>query len=119
MRKLVSHLLITLDGVVQLDAVGDTIKKLRAGEVAADFSARIAEEDAMLLGRVTYQQWAGFWPTSNIQPFAGHINSVPKYVVSQTLDAAPWGPDGSATLLKGKLADAIAALKQQPGRNIG
>ena len=60
MRKLVSHLLITLDGVVQLDAVVDTIKKLRAGEASADFSARIAQEDAMLLGRVTYQQWAGF-----------------------------------------------------------
>lgn len=119
MRKLVSHLIITLDGVVQLDAVIDTIKKLRAGEVSADFSARIAQEDAMLLGRVTYQQWADFWPTSTIQPFADHINNAPKYVVSQTLDAAPWGLSGGATLLKGKLADAITALKQQPGKNIG
>jgi len=119
MRKLVSHLLVTLDGVVQLDAVVDTIKRLRAGEVSADFSARIAQEDAMLLGRVTYQQWAGFWPTSTIQPFADHINTVTKYVASRTLDTAPWGPGASATVLSGELASAIAALKRQPGKNIG
>ena len=120
MRKVVAHLIITLDGVVGFDAVVDTIVKLRdTEEVLADFFAKVAEEDAMLLGRVTYQEWADYWPNSTDEPFASHINSVPKYVVSKTLEAAPWGPSGKATLLKGNLADAITTLKQQPGKNIG
>lgn len=120
MRKVISHLIITLDGVVVFDAVVDTIVKLRdTDEVLADFFAKVAEEDAMLLGRVTYQEWAGYWPTSTDEPFASHINKVPKYVVSKTLEAAPWGTSGNAILLKGSLSDAITALKQQPGKNIG
>lgn len=120
MRKVVAYLIITLDGVVVFDAVVDTIVKLRdTEEVLADFFAKVAEEDAMLLGRVTYQEWADYWPTSTVEPFASHINSVPKYVVSQSLDAVPWGTRDNATLVKGNLADEIAALKQQPGKNIG
>src|SRR5574341_731690 len=116
MRKIVAHLIMTLDGVVKFDAVIDTIMKHRnAEEVLPDFFAKVAEEDAMLLGRVTYQEWADYWPTSTNEPFSSHINSVPKYVVSRTLDAVPWGTRGNATLIKGNLAGAIARLKQQPG----
>jgi len=120
MRTVVAHLIMTLDGVVKFDVVTDTIVKLRdTEEVLADFFARVAEEDAMLLGRVTYQEWADYWPTSTVEPFASHINNVPKYVVSKTLDSAQWGARNSATLVKGNLADAITALKRQPGKNIG
>lgn len=119
MRKIVSHLLMTLDGVVQFDEVIATIMKLRDTEVETNFFAKVAEEDAMLLGRVTYQQWAGFWPTSTIQPFADHINNVPKYVASRTIENVSWGTKENATLLKGNLADTITALKQQPGNSIG
>ena len=120
MRMVVAHLIVTLDGVVVFDAVADAIVKLRdTEEVLADFFAKVAEEDAMLLGRVTYQEWAGYWPNSTVEPFASHINSVQKYVVSKTLEAVPWGTRGNATLLKGNLADAITALKQQRGKNIG
>ena len=73
----------------------------------------------MLLGPVTYQEWAGYWPTSDNQPFAGHINSVAKYVVSSSLEAAPWGQHESATVLEGDLVAAVTELKQQPGKNIG
>jgi dihydrofolate reductase len=120
MRKIVAHLIMTLDGVVKFDAVVDTIMKHRnAKEVLPDFFAKVAEEDAMLLGRVTYQEWANYWPTSTNEPFSSHINKVPKYVVSKTLDSVPWGRQGNATLVKGNLAEAIATLKQQPGKNIG
>jgi dihydrofolate reductase len=120
MRKVVAHLILTLDGVVGFEAVVDTIVKLRDTEaVLADFFAKVAEEDAMLLGRMTYQEWADYWPTSTVEPFASHINRVPKYVVSTTLTAAPWGENGQATVLQGDLADAITALKQQPGKTIG
>lgn len=120
MRNVVAHLITTLDGVVQFDAVVDTIAKLRDREqVLADFFPRLAEEDAMLLGRVTYQQWAEYWPTSKDEPFASHINNVTKYVVSRSLEAAPWGTNGHATVLKGDLADAVMSLKGKPGKNIG
>lgn len=120
MRKVVAHLVITLDGVVQLEAVHDWLAKLRdTEEVLGDFFAKVAEEDAMLLGRVTYQEWANYWPTSTVEPFASHINRVPKYVVSTSLDAVPWGDQGNATLIKGNLGDAITTLKKQPGKNIG
>lgn len=120
MRKLVSHLITTLDGVVGFDAVVDEIVELRnAEDVLDDFFAKVAEEDAMVLGRATYQEWADHWPTSTLEPFASHINGVPKYVASRTLDAAPWGSHDDATILQGDLADPITALKRRPGRSIG
>ena len=120
MRKIVAHLLMTLDGVVKFeDALLDTVKHLRGKEVEADFHARLAQEDAMLLGRVTYQEWAGFWPTSTYQPFADHINGIPKYVASKSLRDVQWGDRGNVALLDGDFIDAIKALKQQPGGNIG
>ena len=120
MRKVVSHLILTLDGVAVFDTVVDTIAKLRdTEEVLSDFFARVAEEDAMLLGRVTYQEWADYWPTSTVEPFASHINRVPKYVVSNSLEDVQWGTDGKAILLEGSLADTVTTLKQQPGNSIG
>ncbi len=119
MRRIVSHLLVTLDGVVKLDAVLDTIKHLRGEGVEEDFHAALAQEDAMLLGRTTYQEWAGYWPTSDCQPFADHINGVPKHVASRSLRDVPWGDIGNASLLDGDFVDAINALKRQPGGNIG
>ena len=120
MRKLVSHLILTLDGVAAFDAVADTIAGLRdSEEVLSDFFARVAEEDAMLLGRVTYQEWADYWPSSAVEPFASHINSVQKYVASNSLNAAPWGTQEESVLLKGDLRDTVRALKRQPGKNIG
>jgi len=120
MRKLVSHLLMTLDGTAILDtAVIEAIMKLRDEEVEADFFKHVADEDAMLLGRVTYSEWACFWPTSIIEPFASHINSVPKYVASSTLSSAPWGTKADAHLLLGTIEEEVAKLKRLSGKNIG
>ena len=119
MRKIVSHLIMTLDGVTKFQAVADAIMRRRNAEVLSDFHARVAEEDAMLLGRKTYQEWADYWPTSDYQPFADHINGVTKYVASKTLDAAPWADRDNATVLEGELLDGVAELKRLPGRNIG
>jgi dihydrofolate reductase len=79
-------------------------------------TAHIAEEDAILLGRVTYQEWAAYWPTSTDEPYASHINNTPKYVVSTTLDKVEWK---NSTLIKGNLAEEIARLKKRPGKKIG
>ena len=120
MRTVISHTFVTLDGVAVPHAVMDTIASLRKSkEVLDDFFGKVADEDAMLLGRVTYQEWADYWPTSDFEPFASHINSTAKYVVSRSLQDAPWGEQQSATIINGDLADAVAELKQQPGKNIG
>jgi dihydrofolate reductase len=120
MRKVVSHTFVTLDGVGAPDTVIDTIAELRdTKELLDDFFARMTEEDAMLMGRVTYEEWADHWPTSDDQPFADHINNVSKYVVSRSLQSAPWGEHEGATIIDGDLAAAVAELKQQPGGSIG
>ena len=121
MRKVVSHTILTLDGVAVFDAVADKIVELRdTKEVLDDFFGKVADEDAMLLGRVTYQEWADYWPTSTNEPFASHINGVPKIVISRSLEAVPWGKHENATLLRSDdLADAITNLKHLPGKNIG
>ena len=119
-RRLVAHTFVTLDGVAVPDAVIDTIAELRdVDEVLTPFFTRVAEEDAMLLGRVTYQEWATHWPGITDQPFAEHINSVPKYVVSRTLDRAPWGTGPDATVISDDVVGEIARLKQEPGGPIG
>ena len=117
MRKVVSHTILTLDGVAVFDAVADTIAELRdTKEVLDDFFGKVADEDAVLLGRVTYQEWADYWPTSTNEPFASHINSVPKFVISRSLEAVPWGKHENATLVGGDLADAITDLNRNPER---
>ena len=114
MRKVVAALFISLDGVTespdkwQFDHFD--------AETMAGMGAQIAAEDTILLGRVTYREWASYWPTSNDEPYANHINNTPKYVVSTTLDKVEWK---NSTLIKGSLADEITKLKQQPGKNIG
>ncbi len=117
MRKVVSWLFISLDGVVeapnewQFDVMDDAM--------IADITAQTDAEDAMLLGRVTYQQWAPYWPTSTDEPYASHINNIPKYVVSTTLNKVEWGKWEKPTLIKDNLAKEITKLKQQSGKNIG
>jgi len=119
-RNLVAHLIVTLDGVAKFDeAVQKTIMELDDKQVEGYFSQKIAEEDAMLLGRKTYEEWLNFWPTSEIEPFASHINAVPKYVVSRTLRSVDWPTAGKAHLLGGDLRESVQGLKEQPGRNIG
>ena len=117
MRKVVAGLFISLDGVTespdqwQFDHFDE--------DMMAAMGSHIASEDTLLLGRVTYQEWASYWPTSTDEPYASHINSAPKYVVSTTLDKVEWGKWDNATLIRGNLAEEITRLKQQPGKNIG
>jgi dihydrofolate reductase len=118
-RDVVANLMLTIDGVAQIDAVRDAMIDLSDEQVENYFARHIAEEDAMLLGRRTYEEWLNFWPTSEIEPFASHINRVPKYVASRTLKSVTWPTAGKAHLLSGDLRESVLALKNQPGGNIG
>ena len=117
MRKVVSWLFLSLDGVAE--APGDWQPPDIFDEtMIASLTAITDAEDAMLLGRVSYEEWAAYWPTSTDEPYASHINSTPKYVVSTSLDTVEWGKWSRPTLIKGNLAGEIAKLKAQPGKNI-
>jgi dihydrofolate reductase len=117
MRKVVAGLFISLDGVTESP---DKWQFEHFDEdMMAAMGSHIASEDTLILGRVTYQEWAPYWPTSTDEPYASHINNAPKYVVSTTLDKVEWGKWDNATLIRGNLAEEIARLKQQPGKNIG
>jgi dihydrofolate reductase len=115
MRKIVTGLFITADGVVE--EPGDWQEHFDE-EMAASMEARLARTDTILLGRKTYEYWYEYWPTSDVEPFATHINTLPKVVVSTTLDSVQWGDKGNITLLKGDLVAEITKLKNQPGKDI-
>ena len=116
MRRVTAGLFVSLDGVTespetwQLPYFND--------EMGEAVGAAMAAADAMLLGRVTYQEFASYWPgvSSEDQPFADYMNNTPKFVVSTTLDTVEWN---NSTLIKGDVVAEITRLKQQPGKNIG
>jgi dihydrofolate reductase len=67
-----------------------------------------------LMGRVTYEEMAGFWPVSDDE-YAAPMNDLPKVVFSKTLTPADWP---QSTIASGDLADEISALKRQPGKDL-
>jgi dihydrofolate reductase len=73
--------------------------------------------DGFLFGRRTYEGFAQAWPlvTDPDDPVATKLNGLPKYVASQSLAAAEWGP---ATILSGDVPSHVAQLKRQPGREL-
>ena len=113
MRKVVAYELLSLDGVAE-----------QPDEFITDFDdvmqenldRIIAGQDAVLLGRRTYDDWAEFWPTSAIEPFASFINGVEKFVVTSTTPTEIWG---DTTVVDGDLAEFVTKLKQQSGKDIG
>ena len=114
MRKIVSGLSISLDGVIE-DAdqwMGPWFNP----QLGQAIGSMIAAQDAMLLGRVTYDGFAAYWPHQT-GDMADTMNGTTKYVVSGTLTSADWQ---NSTLIPAAAAFAkIAELKQQQGQNIG
>ena len=70
---------MSLDGVAEAP---DRFITAWDDETDASGANLIATQDAVILGRRSYDEWAEFWPGSEIQPFASFINAVPKYVAS-------------------------------------
>ena len=77
--------------------------------------------DTLLLGRLTYQMFAGYWPnvTEGAEKnFADKFNSLAKVVVSKSLDRAPWGKWKEGQVVRRGAVDEVTALKKQPGKDI-
>jgi dihydrofolate reductase len=114
MRKVVSSLFISLDGVVEEPHDWQFDFDAEMGDA---LTAEQNKQDTLLLGRVTYQMWEGYWPTADPEiDFTAFANDTPKYVASTTLDRVEWQ---NSTLIKGSLADEVARLKREPGKDIG
>jgi len=113
MRKVVVYELLSLDGIAEepTEFITDFDKTMRE-----NLARVISTQDTVLLGRRTYDDWAAFWPGSDIEPFATFINGVQKFVVTSTPLEQPWA--GSSVAGRG-LAQFLAELKGQPGGDIG
>jgi dihydrofolate reductase len=112
MRTVVSYELLSLDGVAESP---DSFIHDWDAVVDAHLSDVIASQDAVVLGRGSYEEWARFWPTSDVEPFATFINGVQKYVATST----PLGDWANATRIEGDLAAFVRDLRDQPGGEIG
>jgi dihydrofolate reductase len=112
-RKVVAYELLSLDGVAE-----------QPDEFITDFDdlmeenlARvISSQDTVLLGHRTYDDWAEFWPTSDIEPFANFINGVEKFVVTSTPPGQTWS---NTTVVDGELPKFVTELKRRSGDDIG
>ena len=83
MRRVVLYELLSLDGVAERP---DEFFTEWDEAMDANLDAVIAAQDAVILGRTSYNEWADFWPTATIEPFATFINGVDE--VRRDLDAA-------------------------------
>jgi dihydrofolate reductase len=112
--KIVSSFFISLDGVVE--APDQWHFPYFNDEMAGAIGKAAETTDAFLMGRVVYEEWAGYWPTSTDEPFASFLNNTPKYVVSRTLQEATWN---NTTIINGDVAAGLRDLKDRTQRDIG
>jgi dihydrofolate reductase len=118
MRKIISNLFISLDGVVE--EPGDWHFPYFNDEMGAAVDAVLGTADTMLLGRKTYDDHAGAWPQLEAAggedaEFAKRLGDARKLVVSRGQPELAWR---NSELLQGDLVEAVTALKNEPGGNI-
>ncbi len=121
MGKIVVTEFISLDGVVEDPGGSEDFKyggwsfEFSRGEERDKFKLdETMEAEALLLGRVTYEGFSEAWPTRSGE-FADKFNSMPKYVVSSTLESPSWN---NSTVIKGDIAKAVTELREQLDGNI-
>ncbi len=112
--RLVATEYVSLDGVC--DEPGMWSGPFFDDDVAAFKWAELQASDALLLGRTTYQGFAAAWPLmTDTGDFGVKMNTMPKYVVSSTLDKVEWP---GSTLIKGNLVEEVRRLKDEPGQDL-
>jgi dihydrofolate reductase len=120
MARIVVTEFVSLDGVMEDPGGAEGYKyggwtfKIDQGEGGKFKLDETLDTEALLLGRVTYEGFAAAWPSMKNE-FADKFNSMPKYVVSSTLDKAEWN---NSTVLRGDVVEEVSKLRQAPGGNI-
>lgn len=113
MRKVVAYELLSVDGVAEAP---DEFFTDFDDAMEANLADVIAAQDAVILGRRSYEEWAAFWPGSTIEPFATFINGVRKYVATSTPLAPEWS---NASAIDGGLVEFVRDLAAGSGGDIG
>jgi dihydrofolate reductase len=116
MRKLISFMVVTLDGYYE--GPNGEFDWPNVDDEFYEFSINQLDDiDTLVFGRATYEGMASYWPTpaarEDSPAIAERMNTISKVVVSTTLDAAEWQ---NTSLVKGDAADAISELKRQAGK---
>lgn len=113
MRKVVVYELMSLDGVGEAPEVfvhdWDEVLDSNLADV-------IATQDDVILGRRSYDEWAAYWPTSEVEPFASFINAVPKLVATSSPLTQEWT---AVEVVDGDLVAAVRERKARAGGDIG
>ena len=112
MRKLVEATLVSLDGVV--GSPEEWTLPYWDQENRDYAHAQLADMDAFVLGRVTYEKFAAAWSPVSGDPYLDRINRLPKFVASASLRETTW----NATLIHGDAAAEVARLKSRPGKTL-
>jgi dihydrofolate reductase len=112
-RNVVLYQLLSLDGVAE--EPGDWMSD-SGPEVFANLARTIESQDDVPLGRGTYDYWVGYWPNSDVEPFASFINGVRKHVVTSSEPTEEWA---NSTLVTDPVEGYVEALKREPGGDIG
>jgi dihydrofolate reductase len=112
-RKIVVYELMSLDGVAESP---ETFFTDWDDVMDGHLAAVIASQDAVLLGRRSYDEWSRFWPDSTMEPFATFINGVAKFVATSTPLDRGWA---NATAIDTELVEYVRALKDEAGGDVG
>jgi dihydrofolate reductase len=123
MGRIVVTEFVSVDGVVEAPGGGEDFKhggwafKVDRGEDGNKFKLdETLDSEALLLGRVTYEGFAAAWPSrTDDAGFADKFNSMPKYVVSSTLEDPEWN---NSTVLNGDLAEDVSKLREEADGNV-
>src|SRR6266571_3633229 len=122
MGRIIVSEFMSLDGVVEDPGGAEKFKhggwsfKFRDDQVPKYKLDELKASDSLLLGRVTYEEFAKAWPSRKDDVgFADKMNNIAKYVVSTTLKKVDWN---NSRLIKGNIAEEVKKLKQEPGRDI-
>ncbi len=114
MRQVALQMSMSLDGYVASGREHPGASVPEDAELIRWKIDRVAKAGAHLMGRVTYQEMAAYWPRST-HPYAAPMNDIPKVVFSKTLSQASWP---TTRIARGDLATEIAVLKQEPGPDV-
>jgi dihydrofolate reductase len=112
-RKIKSYFFMSLDGVVE--SPDKWHFPYFDDEMGAAVGAGFATADALLMGRVLYNEWAAYWPEHADEPFGDVMKSIKKYVVSNSLQAAEWQ---NSEIISGDVAQKLTDIKAQDGGDI-
>jgi dihydrofolate reductase len=122
-RKVVVPMFMTLDGVAEYPTYAEDGDPTSPGEGPPMWTGRLESTDTLLLGRKTYEKWAGFWPRWKndpaadpfMQEFSRFADRAEKVVFSKSLKSADWP---KSRIVRGDLGEEIARLKSLPGKDI-